>query len=145
MRRFKFALAAAMAAILAGGCGPILNPYHEDFHCKAPSGDGHCRDTPTAYRKAVSDPAWDFDRPVSPPGKDLKNPAGDPRREVEAGRDKLLAGLLAEPKAPLLLPPKVLRVLLLPYRGEDGELFMARYVYITLGDSRWVLTDVKEK
>jgi conjugal transfer pilus assembly protein TraV len=45
----------------------------------------------------------------------------------------------------MLQPPKILRVLLLPYKGEDNELFMTRYVYVKIEDSKWILTDLNEK
>ena len=38
----------------------------------------------------------------------------------------------------------MLRVLLLPYRGANEELFMARHVYIKVEEARWVLTDLNE-
>ncbi len=57
----------------------------------------------------------------------------------------MLAELLQEEKKPLLQPPKILRVLLLPYKGEDEELFMSRYVYLKIEDSKWILTDLTEQ
>jgi conjugal transfer pilus assembly protein TraV len=44
-----------------------------------------------------------------------------------------------EPRTPLVAPPEVLRVWLLPYEGEGGELFMERHVYIMVQRPRWVL------
>jgi conjugal transfer pilus assembly protein TraV len=32
-----------------------------------------------------------------------------------------------------------MRVLLLPYKGEGGELFMPRYVYFMADDPRWIM------
>ena len=51
---------------------------------------------------------------------------------------KKLAGLLDEPKTPLIAPPKVMRVLLLPYKN-DRDLYMYRYAYFVVDDFRWVL------
>ena len=34
--------------------------------------------------------------------------------------------------------PTVMRVLLLPYVGEDGELFDVRYSYMMINDFSWV-------
>ena len=45
----------------------------------------------------------------------------------------------------MLEPPKIMRVLMLPYKGENDELFMTRYVYLKLKESGWVLTDISEK
>ena len=50
-----------------------------------------------------------------------------------------LTGLLREPVTPLVAPPRIMRVLLLPYKGEGGELFMPRYVYFMADDPRWIL------
>ena len=51
---------------------------------------------------------------------------------------KKLSGLLEEPKTPVIAPPKVMRVLLLPYKNEK-DLYMYRYAYFVVDDFRWVL------
>ena len=126
-----------MAAILLSACSTMkdaINPYNEDFKCRAPEDDGECIDTPTAYKKArypeiVSD----------------EYPVNGLQQEVQDNRYKILAELLQEPKKPMLQPPKILRVLLLPYKGENEELFMTRYIYVKIEDSKWILTDLTEK
>ena len=124
--------------LLLSACSPMqkaINPYEEDFKCRAPEDAGNCVDTPTAYRDARY-PRLD---------DELLKPLGSrSRKEALEHRYKTVAGLLREEKKPLLLPPKILRVLLLPYRGQDGELFMSRYVYIKIEDSQWILTDLSE-
>ena len=42
----------AMTVALLSGCGPVLNPYRENFKCKTPGEDGKCVDTSTAYKDA---------------------------------------------------------------------------------------------
>jgi conjugal transfer pilus assembly protein TraV len=64
---------------------------------------------------------------------------------AQNSRYKALTELLEEPDKPMLEPPKIMRVLMLPYKGESDELFMTRYVYLKLKDSQWVLTDISEK
>ena len=59
-------------------------------------------------------------------------------KAYQEGVYKKLAGLLEEPKTPLIAPPKVMRVLLLPYKN-DRDLYMYRYVYFVVDDFRWVL------
>lgn len=126
-----------MAAILLSACGTMkdaINPYNENFKCRAPEDNGECIDTPAAYKKArypeiVSD----------------EYPANGLQQEVQDNRYKILAELLQEPKKPMLQPPKILRVLLLPYKGENEELFMTRYIYVKIEDSKWILTDLTEK
>jgi conjugal transfer pilus assembly protein TraV len=124
--------------LLLSACSPMqkaINPYEEDFKCRAPEDAGKCVDTPTAYKDARY-PRLD---------DELLEPLGSrSRKEALEHRYKTVAGLLREEKKPLLVPAKVLRVLLLPYRGQDGELFMSRYVYVKIEDSQWILTDLSE-
>lgn len=49
--------------------------------------------------------------------------------------------LLKEPQTPVVSPPKTMRVLLLPYTGQDNEFYMLRYVYFFVDDARWLLGD----
>jgi len=72
-------------------------------------------------------------------------PQNTHKLSAQNSRYKALAELLDEPDKPMLEPPKIMRVLLLPYKGEDDELFMTRFVYLKLKDSQWVLTDIREK
>ncbi len=137
MKHCKIFILLTMAAILLSACGTMkdaINPYNENFKCRAPEDDGECIDTPTAYKKArypeiVSD----------------EYPVNGLQQEVLDNRYKILAELLQEPKKPMLQPPKILRVLLLPYKGENEELFMTRYIYVKIEDSKWILTDLTEK
>jgi len=124
---------------LLTACGPLqetVNPYNENFKCRARDDAGECIDTPTAYKKAR------YPEPVS--SNEAESATGI-TQEIQDNRYRLVAGLLQEEKKPLLQPPKILRVLLLPYKGEDGELFMSRYVYVKIEDSKWILTDLSEE
>ncbi len=124
---------------LLTACGPLqetVNPYNENFKCRARDDAGECIDTPTAYKKAR------YPEPIT---GDKAEPATGLNREIQDNRYRLVAGLLQEEKKPLLQPPKILRVLLLPYKGEGGELFMSRYVYVKIKDSKWILTDLSEE
>nr|WP_240191573.1 TraV family lipoprotein [Desulfoprunum benzoelyticum] len=122
--------------LLLAGCGPVLNPYNEDFKCRAKDDAGECIDTPTAYQKARH-PETEIE--VVPTLTE------NAQQEVQDNRYRIVAELLKEETKPLLQPPKILRVLLLPYKGEDEELFMSRYVYLKIEDSQWVLTDLEEQ
>jgi conjugal transfer pilus assembly protein TraV len=120
---------------LLPGCGPVLNPYEENFKCRAKDDTGECIDTPTAYQKARYP---ETEENVVPPNSDSA------QRELQNSRYEIINDLLQEETKPLLQPPKIIRVLLLPYKGEDEELFMSRYVYLKIEDSQWVLTDIEE-
>lgn len=126
-------------------------------------------DVVQAYRQAVIDsktktyPTEEPD-PVVPQGKgapsgapgfnptDPTRPAGfsmpadiSPRDAYLRARDARLAELLEEPVVPILAPPRLLRVLILPYTTRTAgveELHMARYTYIKLEDTRFVLDTV---
>ena len=124
---------------LLTACGPLqetVNPYNENFKCRARDDAGECLDTPTAYKKAR------YPKPVT---GDKAEAASGITQEIQDNRYRLVAGLLQEDKKPLLQPPKILRVLLLPYKGEGDELFMSRYVYVKIEDSKWILTDLSEE
>ena len=125
--------------ILLTSCAPLqetVNPYNENFKCRARDDAGECIDTPTAYKKAR------YPEAVS---EAVTEPADSIKQDVQDNRYKVVAELLQEEKKPLLQPAKILRVLLLPYKGESEELFMSRYVYVKIEDSRWILTDLAEQ
>ncbi|MFQ5598907.1 MAG: TraV family lipoprotein, partial [Nitrospiria bacterium] len=52
---------------------------------------------------------------------------------------KKLTGILKEPTVPVIAPPQVLRVLVLPYEGENAALYMPRYIYLIVDEPQWVL------
>ena len=125
--------------LLFQSCAPLqdaINPYEENFKCKANDDAGECIDTPTAYQKA---------RYPEPESSAEQNVIDESRQVIQDNRYKILTDLLEEPEKPMLQPPKILRVLLLPYKGEGDELFMTRFVYLKIEDSKWILTDLNEK
>ena len=134
MRRI---LACLTVLALVSGCAGVkdaVNPYEENFRCKAKDSDGKCLDTPTAYKEARL------------PGGQLSEATPNTSQiEAQNSRYKALTDLLEAPETPVLNPPKILRVLLLPYKGENNELFMTRYAYLEIEPSQWVLTEVSEK
>ena len=90
--------------------------------------EGWCRDAV----EAAPAPCAEMPAPGTPPGL-------TPEEEYKGALYRRLAGLVKEPRTPLIAPPEVLRVWLLPYEGEGGELFMERYVYVMVEKPRWVL------
>jgi conjugal transfer pilus assembly protein TraV len=123
--QLRFFLLALFALPLAG----CMNPYASDFACPDP-GNGKCVSMEDAYSESIAsrlDPA----RPKQPTDSS----------DYEDALYGRITGLLREPETPVVVPPKVMRVLMLPYEGEDNELFMLRYAYIFTEPPRWVLTD----
>jgi conjugal transfer pilus assembly protein TraV len=53
--------------------------------------------------------------------------------------NKKLAIMLKAPNTPLIAPPQVMRVLVLPYKGDMNELYMMRYIYLLIDDPKWVV------
>ena len=118
----KQLLASILILLCVSGCAGVkdaVNPYEENFRCKAKDSDGKCLDTPTAYKDARL-----------PDGQLSEATPNTSQIEAQNSRYKALTDLL---------------VLLLPYKGENNELFMTRYAYLEIEPSQWVLTEVSEK
>ena len=132
----KQLLAVIVILFCVSGCAQVkdaVNPYEENFRCKVKDSEGQCLDTPMAYNEARL-----------PDGQEGETNNAS-QIEAQNNRYKALTDLLEAPETPVLNPPKVLRVLLLPYKGENNELFMTRYAYLEIEPAQWVLTEVGEK
>ena len=142
--------------LFSTGCAKLANPYDEEFNCKANPKGGKCVSTPTAYKDAKNSTSSTEDNPsncIDGNCGGLENNQsidGDGTRSnlsrsiAQDKRYKTISALLEEPKTPILIPPTVLRVLFMPYKGENGALFMKRYVYVEVSPSDWSLTDINE-
>ena len=155
MKSLSIVLPLLLLLLLPGCSGfkSIINPYEENFKCRTKDDAGKCIDTPSAYKEARFPDANNADEPAT-----CTNVSGDKipchspvsntnihQLTAQDSRYKVLTELLEEPDKPMLEPPKIMRVLMLPYKGESDELFMTRYVYLKLKESQWVLTDISEK
>ena len=147
--------------VLLSGCGglvgELVNPYEENFKCRTRDDAGKCIDTSSAYKEArfpdvdnaseTSCTNVSGDTIPCPPATTAESVTRTNINQLTAqnSRYKALTDLMQEPDKPMLEPPKIMRVLMLPYKGENDELFMTRYVYLKLKESGWVLTDISEK
>ena len=132
----KQLLTGILILLCVSGCAGVkdaVNPYEENFRCKAKDSEGQCLDTQAAYKEARL-----------PDGQGDEN-SNTSQIEAQNSRYKALTDVLEAPETPVLDPPKIMRVLLLPYKGENNELFMTRYAYLEIEPSQWVLTEVSEK
>lgn len=127
--------------LLLAGCGSLVNPYHENFTCKATDEGGACVDTMTAYADAQVTEAADNLPPRPTLVPEQGTGAATARAVFEDRYYRRLAEILEEPQVPVIEPPKIMRVLMLPYKGEGGELFMPRYSFVQVEDARWVLAE----
>ena len=132
-------------AFALSGCAGVMNPYHSNFQCPNFK-NGRCVSVEDAYKESTGQ-YHDLWKEGTSPGGGPDNggriqKAGpsiaDEYRSALYGR---LDGLLKSPVSPMVVPPKVMRVLILPYTGRDNELYMARYVYLFLSGPRWLLND----
>jgi len=52
---------------------------------------------------------------------------------------KTIAGLLKKPLIPLKIPPKIMRILILPWVDENGVLHSQEYIYVEVDKGKWIL------
>ncbi len=141
---YKLFLALVTMAILSAcsTVGDAVNPYKSNFNCPYKE-SGRCVSMTGAYNESrQAPPPMDNGKTVAacPPGGPCPLVAVPSANETAYQESvyKKLTGLLEEPATPLIAPPKVMRVLLLPYKnGKD--LYMYRYAYFVVDDFRWVL------
>ncbi len=147
--------------LLMSGCA-LLNPYESSFSCPE-SYNGKCVSVQTAYSESSGDAVKAKDAVADPShencGPESENPGACTESRMESAGanpsskengvltkyraalfDKF-TGLLKEPVSPVVAPPKTMRVLLLPYTGQDNEFYMLRYVYFFVDEPRWLLGD----
>lgn len=154
------------ALILAGmllmsGCA-LLNPYESSFSCPE-SYNGKCVSVQTAYsessglsvkaKDAVADQLYEncgtesenpgacAESGKESAGANSSSKENDALTKYRAALFDKFTGLLKEPVTPVVAPPKTMRVLLLPYTGQDNEFYMLRYVYFFVDEPRWLLGD----
>ena len=123
-----------MAGVFLIGC----NPYSSDFTCPK-TDNGQCVSVADAYNEALR-----------PNAHDMNNGDGQPQPGQTAGQNddswqramqNKFTSLLREPNTPLVAQPSVMRVLMLPYKGDQNELYMMRFVYLFIDEPRWVMGD----
>ena len=147
-------------ALMLGGCA-VFNPYSSEFSC--PDGyKGKCISVTGAYNEAkdgVDHTSGDVEEKDAMPcnggkcGESKIDKNSGLRTETVETRNynaykaslyQRFDDLLKEPRTPVVAPPKVMRVLLLPYRGQDNEFYAMRHVYFFVDEPRWILGDSVE-
>lgn len=150
---FRGTRLALLAGLLAGssfmtGCAAIgdavLNPYDSDFACAGIAGNGKCASTPEAYQEALAADS----KGLQTGGLDAAatvsadtaaaSPAESAYREAQLAK---MTKLVATPVTPVVVPPTVVRILFLPYPGEDDSLNMPQYVFTMMDKARFIFGD----
>jgi conjugal transfer pilus assembly protein TraV len=143
----------------------LVNPYKDDFECPQAE-KGKCVPIREAYleslRKGLRDilftPTTQTQFPPQQP-----TPQASPQKENEASFNlqsvfpydnwemyskyneallRKLQEMLENPKTPILIPPQVVRVLILPYAAERDTFYAERYVYIIVEGPQWVFHNI---
>jgi len=129
-----------LAALLLCGCSTVLNPYQSSFNCPETE-NGKCVSVQTAYRESLNPLVKNEGEGCADCGKEklVETVASPEEQGYRAALLSRLTGLLREPETPIVAPPQVMRVLLLPYKGDGGELFMPRYAYFFVDRPSWIL------
>ena len=135
--------------VFLSGCGTLM-PYNTEFQCSSPD-KGKCATVKAAYDESKKNSVSVAVGKSSAEDKDPKKDIGSEKPmekentpEAEVGEvyknnlQKELSGLLESPVTPVIIPPKVIRVLIFPY-PDKKFLYMPRYVYMMADEPEWVI------
>ncbi len=142
----KSILLLISAGLFLTSCTSIMNPYSSNFSCPKYY-KGKCVSLTEAYKESIR----------NTDGMPAKDNASKQIRQLAINtvqnegkrssislyqRDMLrkMSGLIKQPKTPIVIPPKTMRVLILPYVNSQNELEMGRYVYFFVGKPRWLFS-----
>lgn len=144
-RRFLIVLPFVLLAL--SGCS-VFSPYNSEFQCTSPD-KGKCVSVQQAYEESlkkgpsVKDKKFHdvVDSSVNEEkGKDQRNKKFSAEESYKESLQREMARLIDKPVTPVVIPPKVMRILVLPY-PDKSLLYMPRYIYIMTDKPRWVLGD----
>jgi conjugal transfer pilus assembly protein TraV len=121
--------------MLSAGCASTLNPFDSGFKCSATS-TGECIPLNEAYDRSLEDEVESDNTDVKA-ALVVSNGISGKDRYKELVYKKVI-DLLEEPKTPIVVPPKVVRVLVLPYRNSENTLYMQRYLYFFASEPAWI-------
>lgn len=147
------------------GCSTVLNPFDSSFACQGITSNGKCTSVTNAYKESVNNgesQQQQQEKPAVNNGNDGDLVIVSQRQEGEylisngvtkhsnktdnalsyrESQMSKITKLLTKPNTPVIVPPSVIRVLILPYQGDDDELLMPRYAYFMLDKPKWVVGD----
>ncbi|MEM4134370.1 MAG: TraV family lipoprotein [Candidatus Micrarchaeia archaeon] len=145
MRKYLFLMFALM--LFSYGCASTLNPYSGDFTCPQTE-SGKCVSILEAYQESVGQKRGTILSESSSANNTMMSNAVNEYSNYEnlyseALFDRLKQ-VLVNPKTPIIAPPKVIRIMVLPYTNGQKEFFDSRYIYLVVDDFHWVLHDIRE-
>lgn len=133
-----------MLTLFVTGCGKVFNPYHSEFMCPDVY-KGKCANMDEAYQESFEDNELVLERQGDCKDCEKQTKKSKDRPPVEdktyTYKDKLfteIAAIIDEPETPVLIPPKVSRVLIINYTDDDEETFFGyRHVYFITDKPRF--------
>lgn len=141
MRRTLKLFILSISLLTLTACASTLNPYSGEFECPMTE-KGKCVSIGQAYQESLIS----FDDKKKQAVNQVKEDSVFNEIETRYTSELFgkLSNLLKEPKSPIIVPPKVVRILMLPYQSGDGkEFYSARYVYVIVDDPKWILQNLK--
>jgi conjugal transfer pilus assembly protein TraV len=147
-------------AVSISGCTKLWNPYKENFRCEGRGNDGKCTTTMGAYTDSMGGNENDIDTrepvektkekskgwwPWSKKTEEIPQPPPTPGEVYDKNRYETMTNLVKEPKAPIVIPPTVVRVLIPPYTGNDNNMYGARFTYFFATEPKWQFTTGMEE
>jgi len=137
-------------SFIVSGCS-AFGVYDDTFSCPN-SYNGRCIGVDGAYKLSLEgkDNA-ENDPDIQKENKGKKAPKDEGAETLERegvahtsykeSLFKKMNNLLKEPDTPVVAPPQVMRMVLLPYKGDANELYMLRHVYFFVDEPKWILGD----
>jgi conjugal transfer pilus assembly protein TraV len=126
------------------GCASIFNPYQEEFQCPE-TYKGKCVSMKTAYDESIE--GVEYNKEDGKENPLIKSNTHNPniaQDEYQKRLYKKLADIIEEPEVPVVIPPKILRVLILSYTNNTNDMYGHRFVYILAQEPKWVFSTFKE-
>lgn len=153
-------LALVGALFMSSGCSALISGYDSEFQCPN-TNKGKCVSVQKAYRESIQGSTEDNPLVKEHPAEqkaaeaqqcdNCKEGASQPVTQAKTPhyryRDTLykkLSSMITKPSTPLVVPPEVVRVLILSYTGSNNELFSYRYVYFFATEPKWIISTAKE-
>lgn len=132
------------SVLVLSGCAGVMNPYSSDFQCPETE-KGKCVSVQTAYKESTGKKNEAGKAENKSVLKEIEDRHTDRPNDVALYQSALydrLNRLLTRPESPVVVPPQVMRVFILPYTGDERELYMYRYVYMFVDEPRWLLKNL---
>jgi len=148
----KYAMLLLIFAFLFSGCSTLVSPYSSKLQCPN-TYKGKCVSVQTAYAESIDNPlvrerSKKKVAPLKTCEKKDRDKAAlkkvDPKYEYHEALYRKLASMIEKPSTPIVVPPEVVRVLILSYTGSENELFSYRYVYFFATEPKWIISTTKE-